>query len=95
MKLVFIILTSLSLFACGAASEKGKWNEADREEAMKDVKTYSSAIETVGSQKDLCFDCYVDSLEKNYDNYEAAKRLNECDRLGILMDCAIKNFKFD
>ncbi|MFM1916324.1 MAG: hypothetical protein RLZZ531_1993, partial [Bacteroidota bacterium] len=38
MKLVFIILTSLSLFACGAASEKGKWNEADREEAMKDVK---------------------------------------------------------
>ncbi|MFZ9586979.1 MAG: hypothetical protein ACO29U_05210 [Crocinitomicaceae bacterium] len=95
MKFVLIVLTSLALFACGSASVKGKWNQADREEALRDVKEYDSAIETVGTAKKLCFDCYVDSLEKNYENYEAAKRLNEGDRLGILMDCAIKNFRFD
>lgn len=95
MKLFFILITSLSLFACAAKSTKGKWNDEDRKEAMKDVKEFSSALETVGSAKDQCFDCYIDSLEKIYDNYDAAKKLNEDDRLSILMDCAIQYIHFD
>ena len=67
----------------------------NRKEALKDVKEFSSALETVGSAKDQCFDCYIDSLEKIYDNYDAAKKLNEDDRLSILMDCAIQYIHFD
>lgn len=95
MKLFFILITSLSLVACAAKSTKGKWNDEDRNEAMKDVKEFSSALETVGSAKDQCFDCYIDSLEEIYDNYDAAKKLNEDDRLSILMDCAIQYIHFD
>jgi hypothetical protein len=90
MKFICIILIALTLFACGSTSSKGKWNKEDRKEALKDVKEYSSALETLGSAKDLCFDCYIDSLEKIYVNYDAAKKLNEDDRLGILMECAIQ-----
>lgn len=95
MKLFFILITSLSLVSCAAKSAKGKWNDEDRKEALKDVKEFSSALETVGSAKDQCFDCYIDSLEKIYDNYDAAKKLNEDDRLSILMDCAIQYIHFD
>jgi len=95
MKVFFVLITSLTLFACGASCTKGKWNEEDRKEALKDVKEFSSALETVGSAKDQCFDCYIDSLEKIYDNYDAAKKLNEDDRLSILMDCAIQYIHFD
>ena len=38
MKLFFVLMTSLTLFACGASSTKGKWNEEDRKEALKDVE---------------------------------------------------------
>lgn len=95
MKLILIMLITLALFACGASSTKGKWNEKDRKEALTDVKEYSSALETVGSAKDLCFDCYIDSLEQIYDNYDAAKKLNEDDRLGILMECAIQYIHYN
>lgn len=95
MKLIFVLATSLVLFACGASSTKGKWNDNDRQEALKDVKEFSSALGTVGSAKNLCYDCYIDSLEQIYDNYDAAKKLNEDDRLSILMDCAIKYIHFD
>lgn len=95
MKLFFVLVTSLLLFSCGGTSTKGKWNDEDRTEALKDVKEYASALETVGSAKDMCYDCYIDSLEQIYDNYDAAKKLNEDDRLSILMDCAIQYIHFD
>jgi hypothetical protein len=95
MKLIFVLVTSLVLFACSASSTRGKWNDKDRQEAMKDVKEFSSALETVGSAKDKCYDCYIDSLEQIYDNYDAAKKLNEDDRLSILMDCAIQYIHYD
>jgi hypothetical protein len=89
MKLFFVLITTLTLVACGAKSTKGKWNDDDRKEALTDVKEFSSALETVGSAKDQCYDCYIDSLEKIYDNYDAAKKLNEDDRLSILMDLSL------
>jgi hypothetical protein len=95
MKVFIVLMTSLTLFACGASSTKGKWNDEDRKEALKDVKEFSSALETVGSAKDMCYDCYIDSLEQIYDNYNSAKKLNEDDRLGILMNCAIEYIHFD
>jgi hypothetical protein len=95
MKLIFVLVTSLFLFSCGGTSTKGKWNDQDRTEALKDVKEYASALETVGSAKDMCYDCYIDSLEQIYDNYDAAKKLNEDDRLSILMDCAIQYIHYD
>lgn len=95
MKLIFVLVTSFTLFACTASSTKGKWNEKDRQEALKDVKEFSSALESVGSAKNMCYDCYIDSLEQIYDNYDAAKKLNEDDRLSILMDCAIRYMHFD
>jgi hypothetical protein len=95
MKLIFILTTSLLLFSCGSASTKGKWNDQDRSEALKDVKEYAAALETVGSAKDKCYDCYIDSLEKIYDNYEDSKKMNEDDQLSILMDCAIQYIQYD
>ena len=95
MKLIFVLVTSFALFACGASSTRGKWNDNDRQEAMKDVKEFSSALGTLGDAKNLCYECYTDSLEKIYDNYEASKQLHEDDRLGILMDCAVKYIQFD
>jgi hypothetical protein len=74
---------------------KGKWNDQDRSEALKDVKEYSNALETVGSARDMCYDCYIDSLEKIYENYETAKKMNEDDQLSILMDCAIRYIQYD
>ena len=95
MKLIFVLVTSLVLFSCSSPSTKGKWNDQDRSEALKDVKQYSNALETVGSAKDMCYDCYIDSLEKIYDNYEDSKKMNEDDQLSILMDCAIRYIKYD
>lgn len=95
MKKRIIICTLLALTACTNPSKKGAWNEVDRTEAMKDVKEFSNALETVGTARNLCYDCYIDSLEKAYDNYAAAKKLNEDDRLNILLDCAIRYMHFD
>jgi hypothetical protein len=95
MKVFFILITSFSLFACGAKSTKGKWNDEDRKEALSDVREFSSALETVGSAKDMCYDCYIDSLEQIYEAYDDSKKLNEDDRLSILMDCAIQYIHFD
>ena len=95
MKKMLLISALFAFTACTSASKKGAWNETDRSEALKDVKEFSSALETVGTAKDLCYVCYIDSLEKSYDNYEAAKKLNEDDRLNILMDCAIQYMHFD
>jgi hypothetical protein len=95
MKLIFVFVTTLFLFSCGSVSVKGKWNDQDRSEALKDVKEYSNALETVGSARDMCYDCYIDSLEKIYENYETAKKMNEDDQLSILMDCAIRYIQYD
>lgn len=95
MKKRMIIFALLAFTSCTNESKKGAWNDEDRTEAMADVKEFSSALETVGTAKNLCYDCYIDSLEKSYDNYKAAKKLNEDDRLNILLDCAIQYLHFD
>lgn len=95
MKKIILMSALFAFTACTNASKKGAWNEDDRSEALKDVKEFSSALETVGTAKDLCYDCYIDSLEKRFDNYETAKKLNEDDRLNVLLDCAIQYMHFD
>jgi len=95
MKYVMILLTSVVLISCKAKSELGKWNDSDREEAKKDVEKFSSALGTVGSAKDLCYDCYIDSLEKLYVDYASSKRLNDGDRTNILLNCAIRYMHYD
>jgi hypothetical protein len=55
MKKMLLISALFAFAACTSASKKGAWNETDRSEALKDVKEFSSALETVGTAKAVSY----------------------------------------
>ncbi len=86
-KIGIFFVFSLLLMSC--KSKKGEWTNSDKDKARDEVKKLSSSLEILGKNKEKCFDCYINELEKKYENSDSA--LNDesgCDQ--ILMDCAIK-----
>ena len=88
MKKIFLIL-SVALVIIACKSKKGSWTSTDKEKARKDVEKYTSSLEILGKNKELCFNCYLSAIEKKYENNDSSSK-DVAGRDQILMDCAIK-----
>lgn len=88
MKKIALLFCVAIVFA-SCKSKKGSWTSSDKEKAQKEVEKYSSSLEILGKNKDLCFKCYLSNLEKKYENNDSASK-DGAGRDLILMDCAIK-----
>ncbi len=86
-KIALLFCLALVFVAC--KSKKGSWTSADKEKAQKEVEKFTSSLEILGKNKDLCFNCYLSALEKKYENNDSAAK-DVAGRDEILMDCAIK-----
>jgi hypothetical protein len=86
-KIALLFCVALVFVAC--KSKKGSWTSADKEKAQKEVEKFSSSLEILGKNKDLCFKCYLSAIEKKYENNDSASK-DVAGRDLILMDCAIK-----
>ena len=86
-KIAILFCVALVIVAC--KSKKGSWTSSDKEKARKEVEKYSSSLDILGKNKDLCFKCYLSALEKKYENSDSATK-DVAGRGQILMDCAIK-----
>ena len=67
MKKIALLFCVAIVFA-SCKSKKGSWTSSDKEKAQKEVEKYSSSLEILGKNKDLCFKCYLSNLEKKYEN---------------------------
>ena len=63
-KIAILFCVALVIVAC--KSKKGSWTSSDKEKARKEVEKYSSSLDILGKNKDLCFKCYLSALEKKY-----------------------------
>ena len=83
------LLFCVALIFVACKSKKGSWTSSDKEKARKEVEKFTSSLEILGKNKDLCFNCYLSALEKKYENNDSASK-DVAGRDLILMDCAIK-----
>ena len=60
------VLFCVALVIVACKSKKGSWTSSDKEKARKEVEKYSSSLDILGKNKDLCFKCYLSALEKKY-----------------------------
>ena len=87
-KIALLFCLALVFVAC--KSKKGSWTSSDKEKARKEVEKFTSSLAILGKNKKKCFDCYMNAIEKKYENNDSATN----DAVGcdlILMDCAIKH----
>ncbi len=83
------LLFCLALVFVACKSKKGSWTSSDKEKARKEVEKFTSSLEILGKNQKKCFDCYMNAIEKKYENNDSAMN-DESGRNLILMDCAIK-----
>ncbi|MFZ9027510.1 MAG: hypothetical protein ACO2Z9_00765 [Crocinitomicaceae bacterium] len=86
--LVFISLTVLLFTSCGEKSTVGHWTNNDKNAARAELEGIRSSIKTsMGSQSDQFIECYMETLERSYANFEDAS--NDYDgRARLAVDCA-------
>ena len=87
-KIALLFCLALVFVAC--KSKKGSWTSSDKEKARKEVEKFTSSLEILGKNKKKCFDCYMNAIEKKYENNDSASN-DATGRNIILMDCAIKH----
>ena len=87
-KIALLFCLALVFVAC--KSKKGSWTSSDKEKARKEVEKFTSSLEILGKNKKKCFDCYMNAIEKKYENNDSASN-DATGRNLILMDCAIKH----
>lgn len=67
-KIIFITTISLSVLSCG--SKKGSWTDEDKKKASDYIKNSEGSLEFLGTSKQEFIDCYLDKVEKKYDNFD-------------------------
>jgi hypothetical protein len=86
-KIALLFCLALVFVAC--KSKKGSWTSSDKEKARKEVEKFTSSLAILGKNKKKCFDCYMNTIEKKYENNDSATN-DATGRNMILLDCAIK-----
>ena len=86
-KIALLFCLALVFVAC--KSKKGSWTSSDKEKARKEVEKFTSSLAILGKNKKKCFDCYMITIEKKYENNDSATN-DATGRNMILLDCAIK-----
>ena len=81
---IFIILALVLLTACGGVSEKGAWNDADKQSAQDAVASIDGQLDALGEQKQAYIDCYLEKVEANYRCFDDAnKDASGCEKLAL------------
>ena len=61
-------LFCVALIFVACKSKKGSWTSSDKEKARKEVEKFTSSLDILGKNKEMCFDCYINRIEKKYEN---------------------------
>ncbi len=69
--LILITILSFSIFSCG--SKKGSWTNEDKQKAIDFIKQSEGSLEFLGSSKQQFIDCYLEKVEKTYENFQDSK----------------------
>ena len=70
-KLTLVLPLFVLLFSCNQ-SKKGAWNEEDKQRAQEEIAKIEGELTALGDKKDDFINCYLEKVEDNYDNFEAA-----------------------
>ncbi len=90
-KIVMMVAAVAFLVACNG-SKKGAWSEEDKQKAKDEVKKVEASLDVLGDKKQDYIDCYLEKIEDNYDNFDAANKDQKgCEKYA--MDCVQDIFK--
>jgi hypothetical protein len=81
-KIIGLGFSVLLLVACG--SKKGAWTEEEKEKAIQSLEKHKAEIEAFGKDKQAFIDCYVETMEQRYENFDAS---TEAGRNLVVVDC--------
>lgn len=75
------------LISCGEQSSRGNWTDDDKRAARAELEGIRGSIQSsVGNNSELFIDCYLETLENNYRNFEEAS--NDFDgRAKLAIEC--------
>ena len=65
----FVLLVGLFFVSCNG-SKKGSWSEKDKKKALDYIKQTEGSLEFLGTSKQEFIDCYLEKVEKKYDNFD-------------------------
>lgn len=82
MKIIGFTFSFLLLVACG--SKKGSWSEEEKQIAIKSLDKHKAEIAAFGKDKQAFIDCYVETMEQRYENFDAS---TEAGRNLVVVDC--------
>lgn len=72
-KLILFVATAALIVSCNS-SKKGAWSDEDKKKANDEMKKVGSSLDMLGDKKQVFIDCYLEKIEDNYDNFEAANK---------------------
>jgi len=81
-KIIGFTFSILFLVACG--SKKGAWTEEEKQKAIHSLDKHKTEIEAFGKDKQAFIDCYVETMEQRYENFDAS---TEAGRNLVVVDC--------
>ncbi|MFM7682156.1 MAG: hypothetical protein ACKO7P_05350 [Bacteroidota bacterium] len=86
MKYFFYSIALSAMLVSCSGSKKGAWSDDDKKKANDEIKKVESSLDILGDKKQKFIDCYLEKVEDNYDNFDAAN-IDEkgCEKLAI--DC--------
>ena len=91
-KLIFAASAALLIVSCGNSSVKGAWNKEDMDKANQEIKSVDADLKVLGDKKQAYIDCYLQKLENNYENFQAADSDEKgCEKLAV--ECASELFE--
>lgn len=86
MKYIFYSIAVSAMLVSCSGSKKGAWSDDDKKKANDEMKKVESSLDILGDKKQQFIDCYLDKIEDNYDNFDAANKDEKgCSKLAT--DC--------
>jgi hypothetical protein len=86
MKKVLMMVAAVAFLVACNGSKKGAWSDEDKQKAKDEVKKVEASLDVLGDKKQAYIDCYLDKIEDNYDNFDAANKDQKgCEKHA--MDC--------
>jgi hypothetical protein len=86
MKKVLMMVAAVAFLVACNGSKKGAWSDEDKQKAKDEVKKAEASLDVLGDKKQAYVDCYLDKIEDNYENFDAANKDQKgCEKHA--MDC--------
>jgi hypothetical protein len=81
-KIIGLTFSILLLVACG--SKKGAWTAEEKQKAKNFFNKILADAGGFGKDKQTLINCFVETMEKRYDNFDAS---TDAGRTLVLVDC--------